>query len=57
MERETTLTCGSLSMGCQRVKTGQPINSGQGFGQQWSIAYFTLYLAGGSSIGTLKGLD
>ena len=29
LERETTLTRGSLSMDCQRVKTGQPVNSGQ----------------------------
>jgi len=31
MERETTLTCGNLSMDYQRIKTGQPVNFGQGW--------------------------
>jgi len=43
MERETTLTRGSLSMDYQRVKTNQPVNSRQGFGQQWSNRLFLQY--------------
>jgi len=56
MERETTLTRGSLSMDCQRVKIGQPVYSGQGLVNIGQFDYFTLYLAGGSSAGTLNGL-
>ena len=43
-------------MDCQRVKTGQPVNSRQGRVNVGQTCYFTLYLAGGSSIGTLNGL-
>jgi len=43
-------------MGYQRVKTGQPVNSRQGRVNVGQTCYFTLYLAGGSSIGTLNDL-
>ena len=50
---EAALTRGSLSLNNQRVNTGQlwamAVNSG-------STSYFTLYLASGSSIGTLNCL-
>ena len=38
--RETALTRGSLSLDSQRVNIGQPVNSGQRFGQQWSNRLF-----------------
>jgi len=56
MERETTLTRGNLSMDCQRVKTGQLVNFWQGRVNIGQTGYFTLYLVGGSSTGTLNGL-
>jgi len=56
-ERETTLTRVSLSTDRQRVKTGQLVNFAQGLVNIDQIAYFTLYMAGGSSTGTLNGLE
>ena len=42
--RETTLTHGSLSLDSQRVSTGQPVNSRQRFGQQWSnMIFYTIF--------------
>jgi len=36
---------------------GQPVNSGQGLVNSGQIAYFTQYMAGGSSTRTLNGLE
>jgi len=44
-------------MDCQRVKTGQPVNFGQGRVNVGQTSYFTQYLAGGSSTGTLNDLE
>jgi len=43
-------------MGCQKVKTGQPVNSGQGLITIGQTDYVSLFLAGGSYVGTLIGL-
>jgi len=53
---ETALTRGSLSLDNQRVNTGQPVNFGQGQSMLVKQAIFTLFLASGSSTGTLNGL-
>jgi len=43
-------------MGYQKVKNGQPVNSGQGLVTIGQIDYVSLFLASGSSVGTLIGL-
>jgi len=40
-----------------KSQTGQPVNFGQRLVNIGQIDYFTLYLAGGSSVGTLNGLE